>query len=136
MENFSAVISFYEKCLTVIEGNDPTVFLNEILADDFKSKNAAGEKTKQALIAQIAMFWKIMPDMKWEIQEIIHEGNQIVVRSLFGASPTGNFKGVPCDGSKKFTTMAIDIHTVENGKIKQVYHCEEWETAIEQLKNA
>lgn len=128
------VDTFYQKCLTINPETNPTEVLEKLLSDDFKSKNAAGEKPKQALIGQIAMFWKMMPDMKWEIQETIEQGNQIVVRSLFSASPIGNFKGVECDGSKKFQTMAIDIHTIENGQITQVYHCEEWETAIAQLK--
>lgn len=135
MSNLKSVVEvFYNQCLTVKEGVNPAEILEKLLADDFKSKNAGGEKSKQALIGQISMFWKIMPDMRWEIQETIEEGNKIVVRSLFSASPIGNFKGVECDGSKKFQTMAIDIHTIENGQIKQVYHCEEWETAIEQLK--
>lgn len=135
MSNLKKVVgTFYNKCLTINDETNPTVELEQLLADDFKSKNAGGEKPKQALIGQIAMFWKIMPDMKWEIQETIEQGNQIVVRSLFSASPIGDFKGVECDGTKSFKTMAIDIHTIENGQIKQVYHCEEWETAIEQLK--
>lgn len=131
----SVVETFYNKCLTVNTETNTNEVLETLLAEDFKSKNAAGEKPKQALIGQIAMFWKIMPDMKWEIQETIEQGNQMVVRSLFSASPIGNFKGVECDGTKKFQTMAIDIHTIENGQIKQVYHCEEWETAINQLQN-
>ena len=136
MSNLKTVVeTFYNKCLTINNDTNPSEVLEKLLADDFKSKNAAGEKPKQALIGQIGMFWKIMPDMKWEIQETIEQGNQIVVRSLFSASPIGNFKGVECDGTKKFQTMAIDIHTIENGQIKQVYHCEEWETAINQLQN-
>ncbi|NOS93292.1 MAG: SnoaL-like domain-containing protein [Cyclobacteriaceae bacterium] len=125
---------FYHKCLTVNSETNATEELGKLLADDFKSKNAAGEKNKLALIGQIALFWKIMPDMKWEIQETIEQDNRIVVRSMFSASPIGIFKGVTCDGSKLFKTMAIDIHTIENGQIRQVFHCEEWETAIEQLK--
>jgi hypothetical protein len=30
--------------------------------------------------------------------------------------------------------MTIDIHSIENGKITQVYHLEDWATAIQQLK--
>jgi len=135
MSNSKSVVeTFYNKCLTVNPETDTNEVLEKLLADDFRSKNAGGEKPKQALIGQVAMFWKIMPDMKWEIQETIEQGNQIVVRSLFSASPIGNFKGVECDGTKSFKTMAIDIHTIENGQITHVYHCEEWETAIDQLK--
>lgn len=42
--------------------------------------------------------------------------------------------GIPCDGTKSFGIMTIDIHTVENGQIKKVHHLEEWTTAMMQLK--
>ncbi|MBK8655179.1 MAG: nuclear transport factor 2 family protein [Haliscomenobacter sp.] len=48
------------------------------LADGFESRNAAGTKSKEALIAQINGFWKLMPDMRWEIQDIVQEGNRVV----------------------------------------------------------
>ena len=34
---------------------------------------------------------------------------------------------------KSFDTMAIDIHEVENGKIKKTWHIEDWLTALEQF---
>ena len=128
------VTKFYTNCLTVQEGATPTDALNNLLADSFQSINAKERKDKNMLIGQISMFWKVMPDMKWEIQEMIQEGNKVVVRSLFSASPVGPFMGVETDGTKQFRTMAIDIHTVIDGKITEVYHCEEWLTAIAQLK--
>lgn len=129
------VRAFYEECLTVSEGINLTERLNQIFADDFQSRNAAGIKDKQTMIAQINGFWKIMPDMRWEIQDMVQEGDRIVVRSIFSASPRGNFMGLEVDGSKTFTTMAMDMHTVVNGQIQTVYHVEEWSTAITQLKN-
>ena len=42
--------------------------------------------------------------------------------------------GLPTDGSKSFKMMTIDIHTVEDGKIKSSYHLEDWATAMKQLK--
>lgn len=135
MENSKEVVRlFYAECLTVNDATNLSEKLNRILADNFESRNAAETKGKQTLIGQINGFWKLMPDMKWEIQEMIQEGNKVVVRSLFSASPKGNFMGMELDGSKSFKTMAIDIHTVENGQIQSVYHVEEWATAIAQLK--
>lgn len=128
------VRSFYEECLTVGGTANLTEHLQALLADDFESRNAAGTKNKEALIGQINGFWKLMPDMRWEIQDMVQEGNRVVVRSVFSASPNGNFMGMELDGSKSFKTMAIDMHTVENGQIQTVYHVEEWSTAIAQLK--
>jgi predicted ester cyclase len=136
MQNLKEIVApFYNECLTVNATVNLQERLAQLLADDFQSINAAGTKDKATLSKQIEGFWKLLPNLKWEIQEMIQEGNQVVVRSVFSASPKGNFMGQECDGSKSFKTMSIDIHTVENGQIKSVYHCEEWGTAMAQLKS-
>ena len=135
MENLKELVkAFYTECLTVGGTEHLTERLNQLLADDFESRNAAETKSKAMLIAQINGFWKLMPDMKWEIQDMVQEGNKVVVRSLLSATPRGNFMGMELDGTKSFQTMAMDMHTVENGQIQTVYHIEEWTTAIAQLK--
>lgn len=136
MENNRAtVMAFYEKALTVNPGNNPAEVLNDILADDFISINTLEpEKSKQALINQIGFFWKLVPDLKWEPQEIIQEGNKFVVRSWASGTPNGNFMGLPTDGTKSFKIMTLDLHTIDRGKIKSVYHMEDWGAAMEQLK--
>ena len=129
------VATLYNDCLTVNETHNTNDVLEELLSADFQSINAKESKTKTQLIGQIAGFWKLMPNMKWEIMDMVEEGNQVVVRSMFSASPNGNFMGMDLDGSKSFKTMAMDMHTIENGKIKTIYHIEEWTTAISQLKS-
>lgn len=135
MENIKELVSsFYTKCLTVNAETNVAEFMGNLLADNFQSINAKETKVKAALIGQIQFFWKLIPDLKWEPQEILQEGNQVIVRSIFSGSPKGEFMGMNLDGAKSFQTMSIDIHTVENGKIVKVYHVEEWQTAIAQLK--
>lgn len=137
MQNLKDTVRvFYEECLTVGGTSNLNDRLQQLLADDFQSRNAAESKNKQTMIAQINGFWKLMPDMRWEIQDMVQEGNRVVVRSLFSASPKGNFMGMELDGTKSFKTMAMDMHTVENGQIQTVYHVEEWSTAIAQLKGS
>jgi hypothetical protein len=135
MENLKTLVrSFYDDCLTVNDRVNPAEVMEKLLADDFQSINAQETKGKPALIGQIGFFWKLVPDLKWVPQEILQDGNQVVVRSTFSGSPKGDFMGMSLDGTKSFSTMSIDIHTVENGQIKKVHHLEEWATAIAQLK--
>ncbi|MFZ4797088.1 MAG: ester cyclase [Bacteroidia bacterium] len=129
------VATFYNDCLTVNEKTNTNEVLEKLLADDFQSINAKETKGKAQLIGQVAGFWKLMPDMKWEIKDMVQEGNQVVVRCEFSASPKGNFMGMDLDGTKSFKTMSMDMHTIENGQLKTVYHIEEWTTAIAQLKS-
>ena len=134
MENLKEIVRpFYTQCLTVNADTNVAEKMGQILADSFQSKGAVDVKSKEQLIGQIQFFWKLIPDLKWEIQEMIQEGNQVVVRSLASGTPNGNFMGVPTDGTKSFKTMTIDIHTVENGQLVGVHHLEDWGTAIKQL---
>ena len=129
------VATFYNDCLTVNDKTNTNEVLEKLLADDFQSLNAKETKGKAQLIGQVAGFWKLMPNMVWEIKDMVQEGNQVVVRCEFSASPNGSFMGLDLDGSKSFKIMTMDMHTVENGQIKTVYHLEEWTTAIAQLKS-
>jgi len=135
MDNSRAVVlAFYEKCLTVNTETNVAETMGKILADDFVSFGSVDSKTKDQLIGQIGFFWSLVPDLVWAPEEIIQEGNKFVVRSIASGTPNGNFMGLPTDGTKSFKIMTIDIHTIENGQVKSVYHLEDWGTAMQQLK--
>lgn len=135
MADLKAIVRpFYAQCLSVNPTTDVAAAMGLLLADDFASINAAESKSKAQLIGQVQYFWKLIPDLKWEPQEMLQDGNKVVVRSVASGSPKGDFMGMTLDGSRAFRIMTIDIHTVEGDKIKQVHHLEEWPTAIKQLK--
>ena len=136
MENLKEIVKpFYAQCLTVNAETNVAEKMGQLLADNFQSKGAVDVKSKEQLIGQIQFFWKLIPNLKWEIQEMIQEGNQVVVRSLASGTPNGNFMGVETNGTKSFKTMTIDIHTVANGQVVEVHHLEDWATAIKQLQS-
>lgn len=139
MDPRDVVRPFYEECLTVTPGAHAArvaLILGDLLTPDFRSVNAAGAKTKQALIGQVQYFWQLVPDLKWTIEEMLQEGNRVVVRSTATGTPRGEFLGVPADGKRSFRIMTIDIHTVVKDQVQEVFHLEEWTTALEQLKAA
>lgn len=135
MTNKESLMAFYEKALTVNTETNPAVVLSEILADNFVSKGSVESKNKEQLTGQLGFFWKLIPDLKWVPQDIINDGNKYVVRSLASGTPNGDFMGLPTDGSKSFEIMTIDIHTIEDGKVVEVHHLEDWGTAMKQLKS-
>ena len=138
MDLKTLVRQFYELCLTVdrraADASQVSRVMGELLADDFQSINSAETKNKAQLTGQVAFFWKLIPDLVWAPQEVLQDGNKVVVRSLATGSPKGEFMGLTLDGSRSFKIMTIDVHTVVNGRIAQVHHLEEWTTAIKQLK--
>lgn len=135
MTNKEAVNAFYNKALSVNTQTTPSEVLTEILADNFVSKGSVENKSKEQLIGQLGFFWKLIPDLKWEPQEIMNEDNKYIVRSIASGTPNGDFMGLPTNGTKSFSIMTIDIHTVLNGKVLDVYHLEDWGTAMKQLKS-
>nr|WP_299171914.1 ester cyclase [uncultured Allomuricauda sp.] len=134
MTNREALNAFYEKALTVNAETTPDAILNTILADSFVSKGSIENKSKEQLTGQLGFFWKLIPDLQWTPQEVINEGNKYVVRSLASGTPKGDFMGLPTDGTKSFSIMTIDVHTVIDGKVMEVYHLEDWGTAMKQLQ--
>ncbi len=96
---------------------------------DYSGKN----KKRDEFIGQVSGFFaKLMPDLKWEVQEMIQEGDTVVVRSRATGTPNGPLFGVDGMG-KSFDILTIDIHTLEGGKIVKTYHVEDWAGALQQL---
>lgn len=96
---------------------------------DYSGKN----KNRDEFIGQVSGFFaKLMPDLKWEVQEMIQEGDKVVVRSRATGTPNGPLFGVDGMG-KSFDILTIDIHTLKEGKIVSTYHVEDWAGALQQL---
>ncbi len=134
-KNREALISFYRKALTVNTETTPAEVLSSILDDNFVSNGSIDKKGKDQLIGQVGFFWKLIPDLKWEPQALINEGELYVVRSIATGTPNGDFMGLPTDGTKSFSIMTIDVHKIIDGKIIEVHHLEDWGTAMKQLKS-
>ncbi len=134
-KNREALTAFYKKALTVNTETNSTEILTAVLDENFVSYGTVESKTKAQLIASVGYFWKLMPDLKWEPQDIVNEGNKYVVRSFATGTPNGDFMGLPTDGTKSFKIMTIDMHKVEDGKLMEVHHLEDWGTAMKQLKS-
>merc|ERR1719220_3400946 len=90
------------------------------------------------------LFGEIIPDLKCERQEIfIHEDKVVVLLKVSGTiekAPQGEefvpfFPGIePSEVvGKNFETLAVDIHSIVDGKIQQSYHIEDWRTAAYQM---
>ena len=105
-------------------------------ADEWQSIGdySGASKNRDQFMGQVGGFFsKLMPDLKWEVQEMIQEGDQVVVRSRATGTPNGPLFGVDGMG-KSFDILTIDIHTIEDGKIIRSYHLEDWAGALQQLK--
>ncbi|MBN3561075.1 ester cyclase [Aliamphritea spongicola] len=95
----------------------------------------AGSKSLDQTIETLSGIGQLIPDLNWEIKDIKVAGDTVIVRGEATGTPAGDFFGVPHSGNS-FKIMSIDMHTVEDGKVKTSYHIEDWATAMRQLSQA
>lgn len=130
----AAIMPFYQS-LNVAPGKDASALVLQATGEGWQSCGGNDEcKPREAVAKTIAGFGKAIPDLKWEIKDIIVKGNTVIVRGEGSGTPAIDFMGVP-HGGKIFKIMAIDIHTIENGKmVGKTYHIEDWMGATRQLR--
>lgn len=88
--------------------------------------------TRDQLVEVFKSIGAAVPDLRWTIEDIKTFGDQIVVRGKATGTPREVFLGTKPTG-KSFSTMAIDIFTVDNGKLSSAYHVENWVDALQQI---
>jgi len=131
-----AVIAPWYSLFNVEGRGDVRAIQERILTENYQS--CAGYLPgecwgRETSIQVVANFANTIPDMKFEIHEVLVAGNRVIVRGEVTGTPSGELFGVPHSG-RSFRMMAVDIQTIENGKIAQTFHMENWLSAIGQLR--
>ena len=109
--------------------------LDEIIIKDWISHdlNPGQQPGRAGLKAFIPLIHKSVTGLTWKVEEMIQEGNVIVVRSTFGGKHTGPLLGVEATG-KTFSAKAIDIHHFNaEGMVTHTYHVEDWIAFLAQV---
>jgi ketosteroid isomerase-like protein len=115
---------------------DMRTFQEHVLTADYEScwGYLPGECWgRETSIKVVGGFAKSIPDMKFDIKEVLVAGDRVIVRGEVTGTPVGELFGVPHTG-KSFRIMAIDIQTIKDGKIARTYHLENWLSALGQLR--
>ena len=128
----ASVAPFY-KALDAEFANDSPELIKQSTAPQWVSCRANDIcVSRDQVIAGMGQRLKSVPDLKWEIKEILVSGNQVTVRGEATGTPAGEFMGAAHTG-KSFKLMSIDVHTLEGGKMVRTYHIEDWLGAVRQL---
>lgn len=129
----AVVEAFYTQLLSDPNAEDLDKRVRTVVVEDWVSvPTPRGGKGAEGMIKTLKFFGSIIPDLKWNVQEILQQGNRYVVRSIATGTPKGKFFGI--EPKAGFEIMTIDIHEVKDGKIVQSYHVEDWARAIRQVK--
>jgi len=131
----AAIASWYALFNQPVQG-DMRTLQEHVLTADYEScwGYLPGECWgRETSIKVVGGFAKSIPDMKFDIKEVLVAGDRVIVRGEVTGTPAGELFGVPHTG-KSFRIMAIDIQTIKDGKIARTYHLENWLSALGQLR--
>jgi hypothetical protein len=130
------IIAPWYSLFNVDTRGDVRLIQEQILTTDYES--CAGYLPgecwgRDTSIKVVGNFAKSIPDMKFDINEVLVAGDRVIVRGEVTGTPSGELFGVPYTG-KSFRMMAIDIQTIADGRIAKTYHMENWLSALGQLR--
>jgi len=131
-----AVIGPWYSLFNVASRGDVKAIQEQILTEDDESCAVylPGERWgRDTSIKVVTNFANTIPDMKFDIKEVLVAGDRVIVRGEVTGTPAGELFGVPHSG-KSFRIMAVDIQTIRDGKIAKTFHMENWLSAIGQLR--
>jgi len=128
----AAVAPFY-KALNAEFAKDSADLVRQATAPEWVSCRGNDVcNTREEVIAGIGARLKSVPDLKWQIKDVLVSGNEVTVRGEATGTPSGEFFGAPHTG-KSFKVMSIDVHTLRDGKMVRSWHIEDWMGAVRQL---
>ena len=133
VEKAHAIVAPFYEALNRPVGKDAVKLIEQATSSDWLT--CGGNDAcipRERFIAGFKSRGDALPDIKWEIKEVLIAGDRIIVRGEASGTPSGTFRGTPASG-KSFKIMSIDVHTIEDGKIKRSYHVEDWAGAMRQV---
>ena len=128
----AAVAPFYQALNAEFAKDSPDLVKQATAPEWVSCRSNEGCNSRNEVIAGIGAQLKSVPDLKWQIKDVLVSGDQVIVRGEATGTPAGEFFGAPHTG-KSFKIMSIDVHTLRDGKMVRSYHIEDWIGAVRQL---
>jgi steroid delta-isomerase-like uncharacterized protein len=117
-DNKAVVRRFFDEIL----GAKNMAGIDEIIADDYKNHfpGQPAPMGKADFPAAVQAFFTAFPDLRYEVESIIAEGDRVATIGRVVGTHTGPFQGVPASG-KRISVLALSQYRVRDGKIVEDY---------------
>ncbi len=92
--------------------------LPTLVSDAYAGPN--GERGPDGMAATIKPLIAAFPDMQWTIDDLLADGEKVVVRWTWHGTQSAEFRGFPNSG-KAVTNHAIAVYELREGKIVGVH---------------
>jgi predicted ester cyclase len=131
-----AVIGPWYSQLTAATRGDVKTIWEKVVGPDYQTCSGylSGECLgRDAAIKLIGGLTQAIPDLTFQIKEVLISGDRVTVVGEMAGTPAGDlFGGVPHTG-KSFRMMTLDVQTIKDGKIVKTIHMENRLSALNQL---
>jgi steroid delta-isomerase-like uncharacterized protein len=84
------------------------------------------------LRARVELILAAMNPLRFEIQDLVAEGDRVVVRWVQQGTQSGSFMGIPPTG-RQYTMAGIDIHALRDGRMAEHWHVVDLFALLQQL---
>src|SRR5436190_21805750 len=113
--------------------NDPAL-LDRIVSENWIDIPSASDQPPGPAGARqiLAELTTAFPNLDIKIEDVLQEGNKVIVRSKISGTQRGGLMGFPAK-NRTMSIQAIDIHEFKNGKIIRTWHTEDWMSGFHQL---
>ena len=115
-EQARAIIAPWYSLFNVATRGDVRATQEQVLTPDYEScsgylpNECWGRETS---IKVVSNFANTIPDLKFDIKDVLVAGDRVIVRGEVTGTPAGELFGVPHTG-KSFKILAIDIQTIRS----------------------
>lgn len=108
--------------------------LDELAAEDYVEHDPfPGQGNGLAdLKARVAGLCSAFNPLQFTIEDVVAEGDKVVVRWTNAGTHRGGFMGMPATG-REFGIAGIDIHVVSSGKLAEHWHVVDQLAQMQQL---
>ena len=84
------------------------------------------------LEARVRLILDAMNPLQFNVQDVVAEGDRVVVRWTQSGTQSGNFMGIPGTG-RTFSIAGIDIHRIREGRMAEHWHVVDLFSLLQQL---
>jgi steroid delta-isomerase-like uncharacterized protein len=112
-----------KRYLIEVVNNRKLEVLNQLFADTFVvhvlTKGTAAPVTVATQREFLIYFFHAFPDLHYTLEEVMSDGNKVMLRTSFSGTHQGEFMGYAASGKRIPYMSEIFIYRFEKGKIKE-----------------
>jgi predicted ester cyclase len=109
-KNKEVIRNLYENILN----NRKLELLNDLIAEEYTSSQ--GFQKAVGFKQQIVELLQGFPDAQWQVDELLSEGNKVMVKQQLNGTHAGQFQNITATG-KRISTKGIAIYELRDGRI-------------------